>query len=73
MFGVPSCDELLKISCLKFKLHDKLLIGVQGHVGLRGPGLVAFHVSNCSNIVLFSCKVQNVTFKSLNLSIPPTG
>lgn len=35
MFGVPSCDELLKISCLKFKLHDKLLIGVQGHVGLE--------------------------------------
>jgi hypothetical protein len=39
MFGVPSCDELLKISCLKFKLHDKrLLIGGRGHVGLRDPG-----------------------------------
>lgn len=68
MFGVPSCDEALKISCLKFKLRDKLsLSACRGPIGLRDPGqalsLSLFHVSNCSNIVLFS----------LNLSIPPAG
>jgi hypothetical protein len=67
MFGVPSCDELLKISCLKFKLPDKKsLSACRGPLGLEtwtSPGLIAFHVSNCSNTVLFSCKVQNLAFK----------
>jgi hypothetical protein len=70
MFGVPSCDEVLKISCLKFKLRDKLsLSACRGNVGLiTDPGqaqdlsLSMFHVSNCSNIVLFSYKLQNLVF-----------
>jgi hypothetical protein len=79
MFGVPSCDEVLKISCLKFKLRDKLsLSACRGNVGLiTDPGqaqdlsLSMFHVSNCSNSPIQLQATESCILRTLIYPFPP--